>query len=111
MLSSCIHSRDLQLQTVEEQPQLRDPKKQMAEQSFLAWYFRYAGWRLPSMYNTNFMIWWYHTGRLTAGGEKPLVLHFSDRKLHNVTAADPEWPYLCYRPQLGEQQRRHQRSA
>ena len=79
---------------MEEQPQLRDPKL-MAEQSFLAWYLRYAGWRLPSMYNTNFMIWWYPHRQADRRGEKPLVLHFSDRKLFNVTAEDPEWPYLC----------------
>lgn len=86
-------------QVVQGRAELRQPT-QMAEQSFLAWYFRYAGLRLPSMYNTNFQIWFRHTGQLTAGGEKPLALHFSDRKLFEVCPADPEWRYLCYRPRL-----------
>lgn len=78
----------------------------MAEQAFLAWYFRYAGMRLSSLYNTNFQIWYHHTGRLGAGGGKPLALHFSDSKLFTVCPTDAEWKYLCYRPKLMRQARK-----
>lgn len=87
------------MQVSQERPELRGPQ-QMAEQTFLAWYFRYVGMRLPSIYNTNFQIWYHSTGQLGAGGGRPLALHFSDRKLFETCPTDPEWKFLCHRPQI-----------
>ena len=67
----------------------------LAEQSFFNWYFGYNGLRLPMIYNANSQHI-YDSG-LTAGGAKPLVLHFAEQKPMQVKIGDFEWPYMCYR--------------
>jgi len=69
-------------------------RSQFAEQSFFAWYFAYTGYRLPMAYNANFD---YLVDGLTAGGTKPLVIHFANQKPFLVNQSHNAWEYLCFR--------------
>ena len=86
------HMMDL-LQNVSDRPFTNDD---YAEQSFLAWYFAFVGFRLPMTYNANA---YFLENGLTAGGEKPIALHFAfgDHKPFNVIENDTEWEYMCHR--------------
>lgn len=69
-------------------------RSQFAEQSFFAWYFAYTGYRLPMAYNANFD---YLVDGLTAGGTKPLVIHFASQKPFLANQSHNAWEYLCFR--------------
>ena len=66
-----------------------------AEQDFLSWYFQNTGYRLPMIYNANRAK--LDINGTTAGGAMPLVVHFADNKPFNITAAHPDWSYMCHR--------------
>lgn len=73
-----------------------------AEQQFLQWYFRYSGIRLSSMYNMDFEVM-QRTEHRTAGGAKPLVVHFAFDKPFDALPNDPRYQYLCWQPQQRRQ--------
>ena len=91
------------LQTAEEHSMLY--RRNFAEQSFLAWYFAYTGYRLPMTYNANFH---FLTNGLTAGGSRPLVVHFANAKPFDIQPGDDAWEYMCSRYQEHHRKSSHQ---
>lgn len=49
------------------------------------------------MYNAEFEVL-QHTRHRTAGGVKPLVVHFGFNKMFEVSTDDPRYQYMCWRP-------------
>lgn len=94
MIRPCKAVFDHMLHILDADESKRFPHR-LAEQSFLHWYFGYTGIRLPMEYNAN-SNQLSSIGR-TAGGVKPIVLHFADYKPMDVKQGDPEWRFMCHR--------------